>query len=62
MIEIINNILSNKVKMLRKQTALLSSIRYFYNNRNNWQRYNKNIPLETEELVLQKDFKVGDKA
>ncbi len=34
--------------MLRKQTALLSSIRYFYNNRNNWQRYNKNIPLETE--------------
>jgi hypothetical protein len=48
--------------MLRKQTALLSSIRYFYNNRNNWQRYNKNIPLETEELTLKKDFQVGDKA
>jgi hypothetical protein len=40
--------------MLRKQTALLSSIRYFYNNRNNWQRYQKNIPLVTEEQHFQK--------
>ncbi len=34
--------------MMRKQTSLLTSIRYLYNNRNNWQRYNKNIPIITE--------------
>jgi hypothetical protein len=47
--------------MLRKNTTLLTPLRYFYNNRNNWQRYNKNIPLVTEPVQLQKDFKAGDK-
>lgn len=47
--------------MLRKNTTLLTPLRYFYNNRNNWQRYNKNIPLVTEPVQLQKEFKAGDK-
>lgn len=48
--------------MLRNHKTLLTSLRYFYNNRNNWQRYNKNIPNVAEPLQLQKNFQVGDQS
>ena len=45
-----------------KHNSLLTSIRYLYNNRNNWQRYNKNIPIITEQVKLKDTFQPGDKA
>lgn len=46
--------------MIQVNKSLTTSLRFFYNNRNNWRRYNKNIPNPTETVQLQKSFQPGD--
>ncbi len=40
--------------MLHNHKTLFTPLRYFYNNRNSWQRYNKHAMPETEPLDLKK--------
>lgn len=47
--------------MIQVNKSLTTSLRFFYNNRNTWRRYNKSIPNPTEPVQLQKEFQVGDK-
>lgn len=48
--------------MLRSASKLLNTIKYGYNNNNNWRRYQKNFPLQAEPTNFKKEFKAGDKA
>lgn len=44
--------------MLRSST--LTTLRFNYNNYNNWRRYFKNYPIQSEQKLWKKDFKEGD--
>jgi len=46
--------------MLRLST--LKTLRFNYNNFNNWRRYNKSAPLQAEQKVFKKEFKPGEEA
>jgi hypothetical protein len=41
-------------------TAALRTIRFNYNNFNNWRRYYKNAPIQSEQKLFKKEFKEGD--
>lgn len=46
--------------MLRSVASLTRTVRFGYNNFNNWRRYYKNSPLEAEPKELKAEFKAGD--
>ena len=48
--------------MLRTASSLTRTVRFGYNNFNNWRRYFKNHPLQGEPQQLKQDFKAGDQA
>ena len=48
------------INMLRTTSSLLRTVRFDYNNFNNWRRYHKNFPLQSEQKVFKRDFKEGD--
>ncbi len=47
--------------MLRAASGL-RTIRFGYNNMNNWRRFYKNAPIQSETKLWKKDFKEGDQA
>lgn len=55
--------LAFKVKLIINMLRAASSIRtlrFNYNNFNNWRRYNKNAAIQTEQKIFKKEFKPGD--
>ena len=48
--------------MLRSVSSLTRSVRFGYNNFNNWRRYYKNSPLQGEPKDFKSEFAVGDQA
>jgi hypothetical protein len=48
--------------MLRTTSALTKTLRFNYNNFNNWRRYYKNFPIQSEQKIFKKEFNEGDQA
>lgn len=42
--------------------SCLKNVRFGYNNFNNWRRYFKNYPIQSETKLWKKEFKEGDQA
>lgn len=48
--------------MIKIGRSLTKSLKYFYNNKNDWRRFSKRMPLAADELKLKTHFKTGDHA
>ena len=47
--------------MLRTSNSIIKTVRFNYNNFNNWRRYHKNFPIQSEQKIFKREFKEGDK-